>query len=73
MKDMITKEELRELIADGKVILHHTALARGYHTKKDVTIEEYEGKFGKGYKFHGNYYRSTRYHVIIYYIFKECK
>ena len=69
MKDVITKEELNKLVEEGKLKLHHSALARGYHTNKCVTIEDYKGKFGTGYKLHSNYHRSNRYHLINYYIF----
>lgn len=49
---------------------HHTSLARGYISRKNsnTIIEEYDGKFGKGYKVHTPHYESTQYHYVTYYI-----
>ena len=49
-----------------KYKVHHSSLARGYHTVKGDSVEAYSGKFGKGYKIHSNYWRSTNYHVVTY-------
>jgi hypothetical protein len=47
----------------------HTSLARGYVSRKTKgNVEEYEGKFGKGFKVHSPNWESTRYHYVTYYI-----
>lgn len=49
---------------------HHTALCRGYVSRKGgtVIIEEYNGRFGKGYTVKTANYLSTNYCYITYYI-----
>lgn len=50
---------------------HHSALTRGYFSRKSVgQVDEYKGKFGEGYIIHQPYIKSTRYHIIQYYIKK---
>lgn len=49
----------------------HTSLARGYQSTKSNKIEEYSGRFGKGYKVHSHYSKSSKYHLVTYYIYKE--
>ena len=47
--------------------IHHTSYARGYHTVKGDTVEEYNGRFGKGYKIHTNAGKhTTNYHCVTY-------
>lgn len=50
--------------------LHHTALTRGYVSKKEVNgiVEAYEGRFGKGYTVKRNNPDSTRYCIIEYWV-----
>ena len=52
---------------------HHTALTRGYLSRKEGSeySEVYKGRYGEGYKVHVPYYLSTRYHTIVYYIKEE--
>ena len=52
---------------------HHTALTRGYVSKKIKTTKpkEYNGYFGKGYTVKSHNSRSTRYCYITYYVEKE--
>lgn len=54
--------------------VHHTSAAKGYisrvyHVSGD--IEEYNGKFGKGFKVHSPRWDTTQYHYVTYYIEKE--
>jgi hypothetical protein len=50
---------------------HHSALARGYYSRKaDPSVREYTGRFGVGYVADKPYTMSTTYHVIEYYISK---
>lgn len=50
--------------------LSHTSLARGYVSRKntDGIVEEYEGRFGKGYKVFTPNWDSTRYCYVTYYV-----
>lgn len=61
----MTLEEIKE-----KCEVHHSSLAKGYQSVKRPDIEEYSGRFGKGYKVHTNYSRSSRFHLVTYYIYK---
>lgn len=54
----------------SKCELHHVSLANRYHSKKAVTINEYNGKFGKGFTVERTSARSNNYHDIMYYILK---
>ena len=55
---------------------HHTALARGYVSRKlsvdDLPVYEYYGRYGVGFIVYLPSYKSTRYCVACYYI-KEGK
>ena len=60
---------VEELLASPKYKYHHWALARGYESCKGRgRVEEYEGRFGRGYIWHSHYPHSSRYHRIEYYI-----
>lgn len=48
---------------------HHTALKRGYHTTKGVTVKSYCGQFGEGYTVEHHNHKSTNYYCISYYIY----
>ena len=49
--------------------LHHTALTRGYVSRKiEGVVEEYNGRFGKGYVIKKPCFKSTRYYYKEYYI-----
>lgn len=63
---MKTLEEIKE-----NCKLHHTALCRGYVSRKsnaEPVIEEYSGRFGRGYKVYSPNWRSTEYCYVSYYI-----
>ncbi|WP_158588575.1 hypothetical protein [Blautia sp. AF13-16] len=48
---------------------HHTALTRGYVSKKSAGIKEsYKGKFGEGYTVRRYNPQSTRFCYITYYV-----
>lgn len=49
---------------------HHTALFRGYVSRKNAggIVEKYSGKFGKGYKVLRPNWNSTRYSKVDYFI-----
>ena len=59
----------KELINQGYK-LHHTAMKSGYISRKskDGIIEEYNGRFGKGFTVSKPNFESTRYYFISYYI-----
>ena len=51
---------------------HHTAYARGYIKKHaDEKVEEYNGRYGKGYKVYTHNPNSTNYCFVSYYIFNN--
>lgn len=58
-----------ELIKQGYK-LHHTSFKRGYISRKlkDGIIEEYSGRFGKGYTIKKPNFKSTHYYFISYYV-----
>lgn len=61
---MKTVEEIRNTMK-----LHHTALTRGYVSRKSSGIvESYNGKFGSGYVIKVPCYFSTQYYHKEYYI-----
>ena len=49
---------------------HHSSLARGYQKKGSVTIEKYNGRYGKGYKVSEHNPKSSQYKIVSYYIKK---
>ena len=49
---------------------HHSACHRGYQKKGTLSIEEYNGRFGKGYKVSAHNPRSKQYKIVYYYIKK---
>ena len=53
----------------GTAKFHHSALQRGYISRKlECVIENYSGKFGSGFKVLYPNYNSTRFVTIQYYI-----
>ena len=49
--------------------LHHTATVNGYMSRKVTEkLEEYNGRFGTGYKVHRPRYDTTNYHYVDYYV-----
>lgn len=54
----------------GKLEYHHTALFRGYVSRKNAggIVEKYSGKFGKGYKVLRPNWNSTRYSKVDYFV-----
>ena len=63
----MTNEEIIQEIMET-CTLHHSALRSGYWTTKCRGFERYEGRFGKGWIIKMNHPRSTRYHIIEYWI-----
>lgn len=52
--------------------LHHRASASGYVSRvKEFQVDEYDGRFGKGYVVHIPRLDTNRYHYIYYYIRRE--
>lgn len=48
--------------------IHHTSYARGYIKVNTEKVEEYKGRFGKGYKIYCNNPKSTQYCLVDYFI-----
>lgn len=61
---------MNERIINGiRCTYHHTAAAKGYISwKNDERIEEYNGKFGRGFKVCKPRYDTTNYYYIKYWI-----
>ena len=60
---------VEQIERDNKLYHHHSAWARGYVSRKNSGWgEEYNGRFGAGYKVHKPTKKSTRFHVIEYYV-----
>ena len=60
---------VKELEANKKYRVHHTASRRGYESRKgDGHVEAYNGRFGKGYIAVTPRYDTKRYVYITYYI-----
>ena len=61
--------ERYRIINGQRYELDHTAAAQGYMSrKKTEELEEYMGKFGKGYKVHRPRFDTSNYHYVDYYI-----
>ena len=63
-------KEIRQMETDGKVRII-TSYARGYVSRKikdegTITVEEYKGRYGKGYKWYSPCYCSTDYCYVNY-------
>lgn len=62
----------KELATEKKYYLHHTAAARGYVSrKKEPVVEEYNGRFGRGYKVFRPRWDTSQYIWVDYYIEKR--
>lgn len=73
-KELTTSVEKETTIKEIEKIAHehHTSWARGYISRRTGgVLMKYEGKFGKGFVLHEPSWRSTFYHHVTYYIFKE--
>lgn len=69
---MTTTAKVQELLNRG-YDHHHTAYGAGYVSRKtDGYLVEYNGKFGKGYKWYQPCWHSTNY-CFVSYIVKEGK
>ena len=65
----MTIKKFRELEAQGKIILHHTASRRGYVSRKSLgQVEQYNGRFGKGYVLLTPRWDTSTYCNVTYYI-----
>lgn len=51
--------------------LHHEALCRGYQRVNSYSMEQYEGRFGKGIKVYKNNPLSTQYRIVQYWTVEE--
>ena len=71
----ITYDELFQLVSDGKIAAHHSALFRGYVSRKmdidDIRAYPYSGRFGVGYTVDFPNYNSTHYSYRSYFIFTD--
>jgi len=63
-------ENIETLVLRGFASRHHTALTRGYQSRKNPPeVAAYKGKFGEGFAVRTANYASTRYSYVTYYIY----
>ena len=63
-------KEIADLEKAG-YIFHHSAIRRGYNSRKEQTIIAYKGRFGEGVIVKENNPRSTQYGIRINYYIKS--
>lgn len=65
-------DKLNVLLEKGDIFEHHSAYKRGYVSRKiKGIVENYKGRFGKGYKVYSPNWNSTSYCYVTYYIFAD--
>lgn len=65
----MTIEKINEMVAMGTLKKLHTSLTRGYVSRKSTgTVENYTGRFGKGYAVLSPNWGSTRYCFVTYFV-----
>ena len=58
----------QDMLGNDPLHLHHTALARGYVSRRGTGhMEAYRGRFGLGVTYHAPSHNMTSYHPISYY------
>ena len=64
------KCDLQQLLPlfDGTCTYHHTAFASGYFPVDCYRVENYNGRYGRGFRVHVNAPNTTRFHKVEYYI-----
>lgn len=61
-----------EIMTNKNYYLHHVGSRRGYVSRKtDGFVEEYDGRFGRGYRVIRPRYDTTNYVAVWYYIEKK--
>ena len=67
----MTLDEFDKLPNVEQLKYHHTAMFRGYVTRKEYgIIEPYNGKFGNGFVVKRPNWNSTQYSFVDYYIYE---
>ena len=66
----MTIEMLKSKVENGELREHHSAIHRGYVSRKnpDGVIEKYKGRFGTGYKRILPRWDTTQYVTVEYYV-----
>lgn len=69
----LTPVEMINFLHKRKCHFHHEATVQGYIPQHGAYLEEYDGKFGKGYIFHlptrtSLEHKTTRYHGVEYWL-----
>ena len=65
-------EGLKAFLEENKFTYHHTALTRGYISRKSQGIlSTYHGHFGRGFAIETPCTNGTQWHQISYYIYDE--
>jgi hypothetical protein len=68
----MTIDEINEKLKKEGAIYYHDAWHRGYVSRKgDGYLEQYDGRYGKGYIWHHPTYKSTFYHPVSYHIIQK--
>jgi hypothetical protein len=65
----MTATEAVKMMDDNNIKMHHSARARKYISRRNDSceLEEYDGKFGKGYKLFTAAWDSSQYCWVTYY------
>lgn len=59
----------QDMLGNDLLQLHHTALARGYVSRRGTgRMEAYRGRFGLGVTYHAPSHGMTSYHPVSYYV-----
>ena len=67
-----TGKPVETFVFPSGAIFHHTALQRGYCSRKsNGFVEPYAGRFGVGFKVHKPNFSSSAYHYIDYYVMAD--
>lgn len=65
----MTIEMIKNKVASGELVRCHTTTRRGYESRKTGGhVEEYEGKFGKGFVHVEPRWDTTQYVYVTYYL-----
>lgn len=73
----LTIAEVMAMVANGTHVVHHTSWRRGYVSRRpDVNgergyVNDYDGRFGRGYVLHTPDGRATYYHHVTFIIERE--
>lgn len=66
----MTINKINEMVKNGSLTELHTSWMRGYISRKGGgMVENYQGRFGKGFAVYTPSWKSTQYHYVTYYLY----